>query len=90
MEPRESAGTNSPSRLMSHQRRSLNNKPDRTPSVEGAIGPSLDPFRNASNLPFLAAGGYNRDSGIKALSSGHADAVVFGRCVSGWQGSGLV
>ncbi|GFH22062.1 12-oxophytodienoate reductase 11 isoform A, partial [Haematococcus lacustris] len=29
--------------------------------------------------PFIAAGGYKRESGIKAVSSGHSDLVAFGR-----------
>lgn len=40
---------------------------------------SLEPFRQATSLPFLAAGGFKRASGIGAVAGGHADAVVFGR-----------
>lgn len=47
--------------------------------VEGPVAHSLEPFRQATSLPFLAAGGFKRDDGIKAVSSGHADAVVYGR-----------
>eukprot|EP00878_Enallax_costatus_P021679 GHUV01022969.1.p1 GENE.GHUV01022969.1~~GHUV01022969.1.p1 ORF type:complete len:352 (+),score=70.28 GHUV01022969.1:604-1659(+) len=47
--------------------------------VEGPISHSLEPFRQATSLPFLAAGGFKREDGIKAVGSGHADAVVYGR-----------
>lgn len=43
------------------------------------LGASLAPFREATSLPFLAAGGHSRASGIKYISSGAADAVAFGR-----------
>ncbi|WIA16671.1 hypothetical protein OEZ86_008141 [Tetradesmus obliquus] len=47
--------------------------------VEGPIDHSLEPFRQASSLPFLAAGGFKRDDGIAAVKDGKADAVVYGR-----------
>eukprot|EP00882_Tetradesmus_deserticola_P008616 GHRQ01009085.1.p1 GENE.GHRQ01009085.1~~GHRQ01009085.1.p1 ORF type:complete len:159 (+),score=74.93 GHRQ01009085.1:429-905(+) len=47
--------------------------------AEGPIDHSLEPFRKATKLPFLAAGGFKRDSGIAAVKDGKADAVVFGR-----------
>ena len=28
---------------------------------------------------FMAAGGYTREAGIKAIESGHADLVAYGR-----------
>ncbi|KAL2622666.1 hypothetical protein R1flu_002871 [Riccia fluitans] len=37
------------------------------------------PFRKAFKGTFLSAGGYNRGEGIKALQSGKADAIVYGR-----------
>ncbi|KAJ9533806.1 hypothetical protein QJQ45_026892, partial [Haematococcus lacustris] len=40
---------------------------------------SLTPFRLVFKGPFIAAGGYKRESGIKAVSSGHSDLVAFGR-----------
>jgi 2,4-dienoyl-CoA reductase-like NADH-dependent reductase (Old Yellow Enzyme family) len=39
---------------------------------------SLDYFREATSRPFLAAGGFKRDTAIKAMEDGKADAVVFG------------
>ncbi|GLJ17139.1 hypothetical protein SUGI_0296570 [Cryptomeria japonica] len=40
---------------------------------------SLIPMRKAFKGTFLAAGGYDRDDGNKAVSSGKADLVVYGR-----------
>ncbi|CAG9463198.1 unnamed protein product [Pedinophyceae sp. YPF-701] len=42
---------------------------------------SLDPFRALiKNTPFIAAGGYKTaDAGAKAVASGHADLVAYGR-----------
>ncbi|GLJ17141.1 hypothetical protein SUGI_0296590 [Cryptomeria japonica] len=40
---------------------------------------SLIPIRKAFKGTFLAAGGYDRDDGNKAISSGKADLVVYGR-----------
>ena len=39
---------------------------------------SLHYFREATSRPFLAAGGFKRESAIKAIADGKADAVVFG------------
>ncbi|TPX61311.1 hypothetical protein PhCBS80983_g01153 [Powellomyces hirtus] len=39
----------------------------------------LQPFRDAYSGNFIVAGGYLRDSAEKAISSGYADAVAFGR-----------
>eukprot|EP00878_Enallax_costatus_P010180 GHUV01010626.1.p2 GENE.GHUV01010626.1~~GHUV01010626.1.p2 ORF type:complete len:135 (+),score=26.79 GHUV01010626.1:2367-2771(+) len=47
--------------------------------LEGPIEHSLEPFRQATSTPFLAAGGYQRSTAISAVSSGHADGIVFGR-----------
>ncbi|KAF6263436.1 putative 12-oxophytodienoic acid reductase [Scenedesmus sp. NREL 46B-D3] len=47
--------------------------------VEGPIDHSLEPFRKATKLPFLAAGGFKRNDGIAAVKDGKADAVVYGR-----------
>jgi 12-oxophytodienoic acid reductase len=40
---------------------------------------TLEPFRQATSRPFLAAGGFKRDTAIAAVDKGDADAVVFGR-----------
>lgn len=49
-------------------------------NVEKAVSEqeTLDPFREATSRPFLAAGGLKRDSAIQAVKDGKADAVVFG------------
>lgn len=47
--------------------------------LEGEIDHTLNPFRKATSRPFLAAGGFKRDTAIAAVKSGEADAVVFGR-----------
>ncbi|WIA09565.1 hypothetical protein OEZ85_008958 [Tetradesmus obliquus] len=47
--------------------------------IEGHIDHTLNPFRKATSRPFLAAGGFKRDTAIAAVASGEADAVVFGR-----------
>jgi 2,4-dienoyl-CoA reductase-like NADH-dependent reductase (Old Yellow Enzyme family) len=39
---------------------------------------SLDYFKEATSRPFLVAGGLKRDSAVKAIEDGKADAVVFG------------
>lgn len=41
---------------------------------------SLHYFREATSRPFLAAGGFKRDSAIEAVKEGRVDAVVFGEC----------
>jgi 2,4-dienoyl-CoA reductase-like NADH-dependent reductase (Old Yellow Enzyme family) len=41
---------------------------------------SLDYFREATSTPFLAAGGFSRDTANKKLQSGKADGIVFGEC----------
>lgn len=40
---------------------------------------SLLPMRKAFNGTFMVAGGYDREEGNKAISSGYADLVVYGR-----------
>lgn len=40
---------------------------------------TLAPFRSIWKGTFLAAGGYERDDSMKAIESGHADLIVFGR-----------
>ncbi|BBN13689.1 12-oxophytodienoic acid reductase [Marchantia polymorpha subsp. ruderalis] len=40
---------------------------------------SLWPFRKAFKGTFLAAGGYNKEEGVKAIVSGKADGIVYGR-----------
>ncbi|KAJ7533631.1 hypothetical protein O6H91_13G057600 [Diphasiastrum complanatum] len=40
---------------------------------------NLHPFRKAFKGTFLVAGGYSREDGIKAIESGYADLVVYGR-----------
>ncbi|BDA45039.1 12-oxophytodienoate reductase 1 [Coccomyxa sp. Obi] len=40
---------------------------------------SLEPLRKAFKGCFMAAGGYDREAGIKAIESGHADLVAYGR-----------
>lgn len=49
-------------------------------NIEKAVSEqeTLDPFREATSRPFLAAGGLKRDSAIQAVKDGKADAVVFG------------
>ncbi|KAF6260373.1 FMN-linked oxidoreductase [Scenedesmus sp. NREL 46B-D3] len=47
--------------------------------VKGHIEHDLSPFRKATSRPFLAAGGFKRDTAIAAVAAGEADAVVFGR-----------
>lgn len=47
--------------------------------LEGELGHSLAPFRQACGSPFLVAGGHSRASAIAPVSSGQADGVVFGR-----------
>jgi 12-oxophytodienoic acid reductase len=47
--------------------------------IEGHIDHTLNPFRQATSRPFLAAGGFKRDTAIAAVKKGEADAVVFGR-----------
>lgn len=51
--------------------------------TEGPIDHSLEPIRGAAKAPVLVAGGYKgaADAGA-AVTSGDADAVVFGRCGS--------
>lgn len=50
---------------------------ERDPSHEE----SLHFFREATSRPFLAAGGFKRDTAIKAVKEGKLDAVVFGECL---------
>jgi hypothetical protein len=55
--------------------------------AKGPISHTLQPFRDATTRPFIAAGGFKRDSAIKAVAGGKADAVAFGACcasVSPW------
>ncbi|EHA8587057.1 putative 12-oxophytodienoate reductase 11 [Cocos nucifera] len=40
---------------------------------------SLLPMRKAFKGTFIVAGGYNREEGNKAVSSGYADLVAYGR-----------
>uniref|UniRef100_A0A0D9W5F5 NADH:flavin oxidoreductase/NADH oxidase N-terminal domain-containing protein n=1 Tax=Leersia perrieri TaxID=77586 RepID=A0A0D9W5F5_9ORYZ len=40
---------------------------------------SLRPIRDAFNGTFIVAGGYNREDGNKAVSTGYADLVAYGR-----------
>eukprot|EP01025_Chloroclados_australasicus_P008092 TRINITY_DN12795_c0_g1_i3.p1 TRINITY_DN12795_c0_g1~~TRINITY_DN12795_c0_g1_i3.p1 ORF type:complete len:269 (-),score=49.46 TRINITY_DN12795_c0_g1_i3:144-950(-) len=40
---------------------------------------SLEPFRKAAAIPFIAAGGYTRDNAPGAISSGATDLVTMGR-----------
>ena len=40
---------------------------------------SLLPMRKAFNGTFIAAGGYNREGGNKAIDENHADLVAYGR-----------
>lgn len=40
---------------------------------------TVEPFRKAWKGVFLAAGGFDRETGNKAVESGHADLVVYGR-----------
>jgi 12-oxophytodienoic acid reductase len=40
---------------------------------------SIAPFRKAWKGVFLAAGGYDRETGNKAVAEGHADLIVYGR-----------
>lgn len=40
---------------------------------------SLEPFRRVWRGTFIAAGGYTRDSGMKAIENGDADLIAFGR-----------
>lgn len=47
--------------------------------IEGPIDHSLNPFREATTRPFLAAGGLKRDTAIEAVTKGDIDAAVFGR-----------
>lgn len=42
--------------------------------LEGELGHSLAPFRQACGSPFLVAGGHSRASAIAAVSSGQAGA----------------
>ena len=43
------------------------------------VSHTLEPFRKATTRPFIAAGGFKRDTAIEAITSGHSDAVTFGR-----------
>ena len=49
--------------------------------VEGRrkLNPGLLPFRKAFKGTFIAAGGYDREDGNKAVESGYADLVAYGR-----------
>jgi len=49
--------------------------------IEGPIDHTLEPFREATSSPFLAAGGFSREAAIQAVKDNKADAVVFGECV---------
>ncbi|GJP34081.1 hypothetical protein CLOM_g18548 [Closterium sp. NIES-68] len=40
---------------------------------------TLEPFRNAFKGPFIAAGGYKRESGMSAVEGGSADLIAYGR-----------
>ncbi|KAL4419350.1 hypothetical protein ABPG77_001577 [Micractinium sp. CCAP 211/92] len=40
---------------------------------------SLEPFRKVWRGPFIAAGGFKRESAMHAVQSGHADLVAIGR-----------
>ncbi|CAI5506493.1 unnamed protein product [Closterium sp. Naga37s-1] len=40
---------------------------------------TLEPFRKAFKGPFIAAGGYKRESGMAAIESGAADLITYGR-----------
>ncbi|CAI7896199.1 unnamed protein product, partial [Closterium sp. NIES-53] len=40
---------------------------------------TLEPFRKAFKGPFIAAGGYKRESGMTAIESGAADLITYGR-----------
>ncbi|CAI5457809.1 unnamed protein product [Closterium sp. Yama58-4] len=40
---------------------------------------TLEPFRKAFKGPFIAAGGFKRESGMAAIESGVADLITYGR-----------
>jgi len=40
---------------------------------------SLKPFKKLSNAAFIAAGGYDRENGIRAIETDHTDLVCYGR-----------
>lgn len=42
---------------------------------------SVQPLRTACKAPFIAAGGFSRESGAQAVASGHADLIAYGRWV---------
>jgi phosphoribosylformimino-5-aminoimidazole carboxamide ribonucleotide (ProFAR) isomerase len=39
---------------------------------------SLDYFREATQIPFLSAGGFSRQAAIDAVQANKADGIVFG------------
>ncbi|CAI6012812.1 unnamed protein product [Closterium sp. NIES-65] len=47
------------------------------PCCEGSE--TLEPFRKAFKGPFIAAGGFKRESGMAAIESGAADLITYGR-----------
>ncbi|CAK0785467.1 hypothetical protein CVIRNUC_008676 [Coccomyxa viridis] len=47
--------------------------------LEGPVFGTLEPLRKAFKGTFMAAGGYKRDNGIKAIEDGHADLIAYGR-----------
>ncbi|XP_058097661.1 putative 12-oxophytodienoate reductase 11 [Magnolia sinica] len=48
--------------------------------IEKLVTPhSLQPMRNAFKGTFIAAEGYNREEGNRAIASGYADLIAFGR-----------
>lgn len=40
---------------------------------------TLKPFRAVFSGPFIAAGGHTRETGVRAVATGHADLVAYGR-----------
>eukprot|EP00878_Enallax_costatus_P005226 GHUV01005492.1.p1 GENE.GHUV01005492.1~~GHUV01005492.1.p1 ORF type:complete len:420 (+),score=69.73 GHUV01005492.1:216-1475(+) len=46
---------------------------------EEASGANLDPFKEATSIPFLASGGFKREDAIAKVAQGRADAIVYGR-----------
>eukprot|EP00246_Nothoceros_aenigmaticus_P014936 TRINITY_DN5947_c0_g1_i1.p2 TRINITY_DN5947_c0_g1~~TRINITY_DN5947_c0_g1_i1.p2 ORF type:complete len:431 (-),score=47.61 TRINITY_DN5947_c0_g1_i1:2091-3383(-) len=52
---------------------------DVSKAPSGEDGPNFGAIRKASKGAFLVAGGHTRESGIRRIESGAADAVVYGR-----------
>ncbi|MGD7340737.1 hypothetical protein ACQCRO_27945 [Ralstonia pseudosolanacearum] len=44
-----------------------------------SLGPMKNAFKSTNNNTFIAVGGYDREEGNKAIETGYADLIAYGR-----------